>query len=111
LTAAVLGAVDAHHFGVGSATNNAVARLAGLLAVAVLPGLAGVEFEAGGPDGLPGYAAALRIAAVLCVAGAGVAALTIRTTRVVEPTVQPSVLQPCHHPCRSSAQPAAETAA
>jgi EmrB/QacA subfamily drug resistance transporter len=101
LTAAVLAAVDEHHFGVGSATNNAVARLAGLLAVAVLPGLAGVELAAGGPEGLPGYQTALRIAALLCVVGAGVAALTIERARTVSPTVQPSVLHPCHDPCRS----------
>jgi EmrB/QacA subfamily drug resistance transporter len=105
LTAAVLAAVDEHHFGVGSATNNAVARLAGLLAVAVLPGLAGVELDAGGDEGLPGYATALRMAAVLCLAGAGVAALTIRRSRPVTPTVQPSVLQPCHDPCRAGGHP------
>lgn len=36
LTAAVLGGVDHRHAGVGSAVNNAVARVAGLLAVAAL---------------------------------------------------------------------------
>jgi EmrB/QacA subfamily drug resistance transporter len=104
LTAAVLAAVDEHHFGVGSATNNAVARLAGLLAVAVLPGLAGVELAAAGPEGLPGYTRALQIAALLCVVGAGVAAVTIQRARAVVPTVQPSVLHPCHDPCRSGRQ-------
>src|SRR5260370_11297861 len=54
LTAAVLGAVEDRHLGGGSAVHNAVARIASLLAVAVLPALAGlatastrVAFQAG----------------------------------------------------------------
>ena len=50
LTAAVLAAIDDRHAGVGSAINNAVARLAGLLTIAVLPTVAGLAGKGGGLD-------------------------------------------------------------
>src|SRR5437588_485223 len=44
LTSTVLGAVDKHHAGVASGVNNALARVAGLLAVAVIGAVASASF-------------------------------------------------------------------
>jgi EmrB/QacA subfamily drug resistance transporter len=43
LTATVMGSVESRHAGMASAVNNAVARTAGLVAVAVLPPIAGLS--------------------------------------------------------------------
>ena len=95
LTAAVLGALEERHVGVGSAANYAVARLAGLLAIAVLPTVAGVELAAG-PDGnLLGYETALRLSAVVCAIGGAVAAATIRNAREVHESLRPNMFHPC----------------
>src|SRR5688572_25718575 len=79
LTAAVLAAAPAELKGVASAFNNAVARFAGLLAVALLPlaaGLAGVE-DVGGAALAAGFPRAMYVAAGLCFVGAVVAYLTM----------------------------------
>ena len=44
LTAAILGGIDQHHAGIGSAINNAIARVAGLLAVAAIGGIVAARF-------------------------------------------------------------------
>jgi EmrB/QacA subfamily drug resistance transporter len=80
VTATVLAAADERHAGVASGVNNAVARIGGLLAVAVLPLIAGI----GGddyrdPDAFSGgFRTAMLVAAGLAAVGGIVALLTIR---------------------------------
>ena len=80
LTATALSAAPADHAGVASAVNNDVARAAGLIAVAVLPALAGITGESYlHPAALAhGFGVAAWIAAVFCASGGVLAALTIR---------------------------------
>ena len=80
LTATALSAAPAEHSGIASAVNNDVARVAGLIAVAVLPALAGLTGAAYlHPATLTrGFHAAVLIAAAVAAAGGILAALTIR---------------------------------
>jgi MFS family permease len=80
LTAAVLAAVSTREAGLASGINNAAARLAGLIATAVLPLAAGIGGLArlDGPEFDTGYRRAMWICAGLCAAGALVALTTIR---------------------------------
>jgi EmrB/QacA subfamily drug resistance transporter len=79
LTATVLAAAPAHQVGVASAVNNDIARAAGLLAVAVLPGLAGITPHAyQHPAQLStGFHHAVLIAAGLCVLGGVLSAVLV----------------------------------
>ncbi|HZU79726.1 MAG TPA: DHA2 family efflux MFS transporter permease subunit [Acidimicrobiales bacterium] len=80
LTATALGAVDAEHAGLASAVNNDVARAGGLVAVAVLPALAGIGQRAylHAPAMASGFRTASFITAGWCVAGGLLAAATIQ---------------------------------
>jgi predicted MFS family arabinose efflux permease len=80
LTATALSTVPAEHAGVASALNNDVARAASLIAVAVLPVLAGITSDSYlHPATLAGdFKKAAMIAALFCAIGGGLAAATIR---------------------------------
>lgn len=80
LTATALGAAPTRHAGVASAVNNDVARVAGLIVVAVLPALAGITGDSYlNPVQLgTGFRTAMLVAAATCLAGGLLAAGTIR---------------------------------
>ena len=70
LTSAILGAIDERQAGIGSAINNAVARVAGLVAVAALGIIVGYELDlAGFHRGLIATAALLFLGGLISWAG------------------------------------------
>ncbi len=79
LTATVLAAASDDHAGIASGVNNAVARVAGLLAIAVIPTAAGIEGDAylDAQRLTDGFHKAMWICAALVLASAAMAAVTM----------------------------------
>jgi EmrB/QacA subfamily drug resistance transporter len=109
LTAAVLAAVPENQAGAASGVNNAIARLAGLLAIAVLPVAAGIHAGVGQPLG-HGFVVAMLIAAAVSATGGIVAAVTIHTGVDVTHHVLPGVNHACQDPSTRHAARAQEAA-
>jgi EmrB/QacA subfamily drug resistance transporter len=82
VTATVLAAADVNHSGIASGVNNAVARVAGLLAVAVLPVIAGLTGDSFYDPAkmTDGFHTAMIVCAVLAALGGALAWLTISST-------------------------------
>jgi hypothetical protein len=75
-----------------------MARIAGLIAIAVLPVAAGIDAGPGQPLG-PGFSTAMIIAAGMCVIGGLIAAATISTGTAVAHNVLPGINHACQPAC------------
>ena len=101
LTSTVLHAGGDEHAGASAAINNTVARVAGLIAVAVIPAVAGIS-TSGAVSGTSfddGFTRGMLIAAGVCIIGGVLAALTIRNQPQHDDTAEP-----CSH-CALDAPP------
>lgn len=108
VTAAALAAADQRRAGLASGVNNAVARTAGLLAVALLPPLAGLTGDAfqSPPAITAGFHTAMLISAGLAAAG-GVLAFATISNRLLEEAAT-EVPQHHHYHCALAEVPAGE---
>src|SRR5215475_13815322 len=110
LTATAMSSAPAEHSGIASAVNNDVARFGGLLAVAVLPALAGITGTSYLHPGAlaAGFRTAALLSGALCAAGGVLAAFTITNPpRVPRPAGAPAP-EECLH-CGLDAPPLTAT--
>jgi EmrB/QacA subfamily drug resistance transporter len=91
VTATVLAAADSRHSGIASGVNNAVARVASLLAVAVLPLVAGITGDSFyDPEKMTsGFHMAMFVCAALAALGGALAWLTISPEVLHAEAVEP----------------------
>jgi hypothetical protein len=79
VTTAALVDIGPAQSGTASGVNNAVARVAGLIAIAVLPAAAGISASGTGLE--EGYRVSLLMASGLCAVGGIIAAVGFRTQK------------------------------
>ena len=101
LTATVMSAADPDHVSVASGVNNAIARAASLIALAVIPALSGLSEATGPAEITRSYQLALVLAAITAAAAAPLAFVGLgghirapRTVRRVHCAVDGAPLQP-----------------
>jgi hypothetical protein len=101
LTATVLASAEVRHAGIASGVNNTVARTAGLLAVAALPGLAGIDADdyADAAAFSTGFETALTICAALAALSGVIAFFSLTGPR---PAFEP---EPARRSCPLDAPP------
>ena len=99
LTATVLGSAPDRYAGAASGVNNAVARAAGLLSVAVVPGLAGIagaDYTDPAAFGA-GFRTAMLIAVGLLVAAGAVSVALVRAPAPGRVASDRVAVERCHH--------------